>query len=95
MCNVPKERQYKFASYKDVKEVADELFESLRSRYQGNLKTSMAGNDFIFGLVQLMYCKYAKVNLQRGGSHTDSTECIKKSNHKPQKIQIINVFNMW
>ena len=51
--------------------------------------------DFIFGLVQLMYCKYAKVNLQRGGSHTDSTECIKKSNHKPQKIQIINVFNMW
>ena len=87
MCNVPKERQYKFASYKDVKEVADELFESLRSRYQGNLKTSMAGNDFIFGLVQLMYCKYAKVNLQRGGSYTDSTECLKRGIINPKKYR--------
>ena len=29
----------KFTSYNDANEVADELFESLRSRYQGNLET--------------------------------------------------------
>ena len=37
----------KFTSYNDANEVADELFESLRSRYQGNLETSMKGSDFI------------------------------------------------
>ena len=45
----------KFASYNDVDEVVDEVFESLCSRYQGNLETSMRGSDFIFGSVQLMY----------------------------------------
>ena len=41
----------KFTSYNDADEVADELFELLRSSYQGNLETSMRGNDFI--LIQL------------------------------------------
>ena len=31
----------KLTSYNDANEVADELFDSLRSRYQGNLETSM------------------------------------------------------
>ena len=57
----------KFTPYKDTNEVADELFESLRSRYQVNLETSMRGNDFIFDLVQLMYYKCHKVNFRRGG----------------------------
>ena len=43
--------------------------------------------DFIFGLVQLMYCKYAKVNLQRGGSYTDSTECLKRGIINPKKYR--------
>ena len=30
----------KLISYNDANEVVDELFESLRSRYQGNLRTS-------------------------------------------------------
>ena len=33
----------KFTSYNDTNEVIDELFESLRSRYQGNLETSTRG----------------------------------------------------
>ena len=41
----------KFTSYNDADEVADELFELLLSSYQGNLETSMRGNDFI--LIQL------------------------------------------
>ena len=45
----------KFTSYNDANEVVDEHFESLRSRYQGNLETSMRGSDFIFDSVQLMY----------------------------------------
>ena len=52
----------KFTSSNDANEVADELFESLRSRYQGNLETSMRGSDFTFDSVQLMYYKCHKVN---------------------------------
>ena len=37
----------KFASYNDANEVADELFDLLRLRYQGNLETTMRGSDFI------------------------------------------------
>ena len=44
-----------FISYIDAKEFVNKLFESLRSRYQGNLETSMRGNDFIFDSVQLMH----------------------------------------
>ena len=50
----------KCPSYNDPNEVVDELFESLRSRYQGNLETSMRGSDFIFDLIQLMYYKCHK-----------------------------------
>ena len=37
----------KFTSYSNANEVFDELFESLRSRYQGNLEISMRGSDII------------------------------------------------
>ena len=53
-------------------EVFDDLFESLRSRYQGNLETSMRGSDFSFDLVQLMYYKCHKVHFERGCSHNES-----------------------
>ena len=68
----------KFTSYIDTIEVINELFESLRSRYQGNLGTSMRGSDFIFDSVQLMYNKCHKVNFKRGGSYIDSPDWIKK-----------------
>ena len=44
----------KLTLYSDVNEVSDELFESLRLRYQDNLETSMRGSDFIFYSIQLM-----------------------------------------
>ena len=37
----------KFTSYNDANEVADELFDLLRLRYQANLETAMRGSDFI------------------------------------------------
>ena len=38
----------KFTAYNDAKKVANELSESLRSRYQANLETSLKGSDFTF-----------------------------------------------
>ena len=67
-----------FTSYNDVNEVVDELFELLRSRYQGNLKSSMIGSDFIFDSVQLMHYKCHKVNFRRDGSYIDYLDWIKK-----------------
>ena len=57
----------KFASYNDPNEVVDDVFESLRSRYQRNLETLMRGSDFIFDSVQLMYykCKNPKSKKSR------------------------------
>ena len=59
-------------------EVLDELLESLRSRYQGHLQTSMRVSDFIFDSVQLMNYKCHKVNFRRAGSNIDSPDRIKK-----------------
>ena len=46
-----KSENLKFTSYNDVNEVVDELFNSLCSMYQGNLKISMRKNDFVFDSV--------------------------------------------
>ena len=46
-------KNIKFTSYNDANKVVDELFESLRSRYQDNLETSMTGSEFIFDSVQM------------------------------------------
>ena len=70
----------KFTSYNDAYEVVDELFESLHSRYQGNLETSLRGSDFIFDSIQLMYYKCYKVHFRRGGSYIDSPDWKKMKN---------------
>ena len=54
----------KFLSYNDVNKVADELIESLRSRYQRNLERSVTGHDFNFDSVQLLRYKCHKTNLK-------------------------------
>ena len=69
---------YNYICYNDTNEVVDELFDSLRIRYQGILETSMEGSEFIFDSVQMMYCKCHKVNFRRCGSYIDSPGCIKK-----------------
>ena len=62
----------KLASYNDVNKVDDELSESLRSRYQEYLETSMKRSDFILDSVQLMFYKCHKVNIRRVDSNIDS-----------------------
>ena len=41
--------------------------DSLRSRYQRNLKASVRGSDFIFDPVQIMYYKCHERDFSRGG----------------------------
>ena len=67
----------KFTSYNDVNEVVNELFESLLSKYQDNLETSMRGNEFIFHSIHLLYWKCHKVNLKDDGLYIDSPDWIK------------------
>ena len=44
----------KFTPYNDANEVVNELFESLRSKYQDSLETSMRRNDSF--LIQFNLC---------------------------------------
>ena len=62
----------------EVDEVVHELFQSLRSRYQGNLETSMKISGFIFDSSQMMYYKCHKVGFRRSGSYIDSPDSTKK-----------------
>ena len=55
-------------------EVIEELFQSLVSRYQIGLETSMKGSDFVFDCVHLLYHKCHKRNPNHGGSHIDSPD---------------------
>ena len=47
-------------SHDKADDVIKELFESLLSRYQIGLETSMNGSDFIFDCVNLLYYKCHK-----------------------------------
>ena len=68
-------------------DVTEELFQSLISRYQIGLETSMIGSDFIFDCVHLLYHKFHKTNFKRGGSYVDSPDWIK---NKEATINPIN-----
>ena len=63
------------------------LKNSLCSRYQDGLVTSMKGSDFIFDSVQLMYYKCHEVNFKRGSLFADSPK-EKKSNNKSKKWRL-------
>ena len=58
-----------FMTHDSPNEIVGELFESLLSKYQIGLETSMRGSDFIFDSVQLLCYKCHKINFKRGGSY--------------------------
>ena len=64
----------KLTSYNDANEVVDEVFHSLRSRYQENLETLIRGTESIFNSVQLLYQKRHKVIFRRGRSYIHSSD---------------------
>ena len=51
-------------------EVIEDLFDSLKNRYQNNLE-SMKGSEFVFEYVHLLYYKCHKINPNRGQSYID------------------------
>ena len=59
-------------------EVIKELFDSLKNRYQNNLK-SMKRSEFVFDYVQLLYYKCYKLNPNHGRSYIESSNCNNKS----------------
>ena len=67
-------------------EVVEELFHSLKNRYQNNLEP-MKGSEFVFDYVQLLYYKCHKKNPNRSGSCIDSPDSIK---NKKATINSIN-----
>ena len=73
-----KSHNIKVMSCNDVNEFFDELFDSLRSKYQSILRTSMEGSEFIFDSVGTMCYKYHKINFRCGGSYIDSPDWIIK-----------------
>ena len=50
-------------------------------RYQEGLEESMKGSEFIFDVIDIMYCNLKKLSLNRGESYIDSLEWLK--NKKP------------
>ena len=60
-----------------LEDVIKELFQSLLSRYQIGMKTSMRVSDFIFDCVHLLYYKCDEISFNQGGSYIDSPDWIK------------------
>ena len=60
----------------EADEAIKELFDSLKNRYQNNLK-SMKGSEFVFDYVHLLYYKCHKINPNRSGSYINSPDWVK------------------
>ena len=53
----------------DNANVVVELFQSLLSRNQIGLETSIKGSGFVFDLAQLLYYKCHKIDFKRNGTY--------------------------
>ena len=71
----------------EADEVIEELFETLKKRYQNKLEEPMKGSEFAFDYVHLLYYKDHKINPDCGGSYIDSSDWIK---NKKATINPIN-----
>ena len=56
-------------TYDYADEIVEEVFESLHSRHQIGLETSMKGSNFIFDAVNVLFYKCHKIDFKRGGSY--------------------------
>ena len=70
----------------EVVEVAEELFDSVKNRYQNNLEL-MKGSQFAFEYFHLLYYECHKINPDCGRPYIDSPDWMKnkKSNKKDKK----------
>ena len=63
----------------EADEVIKELSDSLKNRYQNNLK-SMRSSEFVYDYVHLLCYKCHTINYNRGRSYIDSLDSIKNKN---------------
>ena len=63
----------------ETDEVIKELFQSLFSRYQIGLKTSIKDSESVFDYVQILYYKCHKIYPNRGGFCKDPPDWIKNT----------------
>ena len=73
--------------YDKADNVIEEIFQSLLSRYQIGLETSLRGSDFILDCGCLLYYKCHKINFKLHGSYIDSPDWIR---NKKATINPIN-----
>ena len=71
----------------EADEVIKEIFQSIFSRYQIGLETTMKGSNFSFDCVNLFYYKWHKINMNCVGSHINSPYWTK---NKKETINPIN-----
>ena len=69
-------------------QVMTRLFQSLPSRCQIGLETSMKGTKLVFECVHLLYGKYHKINPNCVRSYIDSPDWIKYNNTGKNKLPI-------
>ena len=58
-------------------EIIEDLFKSLRKRYQESLEESMKGSEFVFDGVIALHNDFNKISLSRGKSYIDSPKWLK------------------
>ena len=66
-----------FMNGDDTDEIIKGLFESFLQKYEENLQNKMKGSEFEFDGVNVLYCDFNKISLNRGGSYIDSPKWLK------------------
>ena len=72
----------------EADEIIEELFDSLKNRYQNNLDTKLRNSEFVFDYAHLLYYKCHRTNFNHGGSYVDYPDWIKS---KKATISHINI----
>ena len=71
-----------------ITDEADEVIKNFLLYLKIDLQ-SMRGSEFVFEYVKLLYCKFRRINFNRGGSYIDSPDWIENKkatiNHKKKK----------
>ena len=73
-----------FTKSAETEDIANELFNTFRKRYQEGLETKMRGSSFTFERIDLLEYHLHKISLNRDSSYIKSPKWIKKqrSNNK-------------
>ena len=61
----------------ETNEIIEKLFHSLLQKHQKRFKELSKRNEFVFNSVNLLYYKFHKLSLNRGGSYIDSSKWLK------------------